>query len=210
MRALFVNLRRLATSTDREVSRYADLVRLARWFDGSDNENAAALWASAFGLYPCRHLAFVADTDGESPPPTSSWWRGAVADVPVMLRASGERKAAGQTARREDFSAVKAQRLRERAVAEAERTAALEELRHQLGPFADRTLSDSARVQLLELHARALSAAGGPLHGPARATAALPDGGRVSLVVTPAPGMVTSLRSPSGNLVLHDLQLELT
>ncbi len=210
MRALFVNLRRLATSTDREVSRYADLVRLARWFDASDNDTAAALWASAFGLYPCRHLGFVADADGEPAPPTSSWWRGAVADVPVMLRASGERKAAGQTARREDFSAVKAQRLRERAVAEAERTAALQELRDQSGPVSGRTLSDSARVQLLELHARALSAAGGPLRGPARAAAALPDGGRICLVVTPAPGTVTSVTSPAGRLLLHDLQLELT
>lgn len=209
MRALFVNLRRLATDTDREVSRYADLIRLARWFDASDDETAAALWAAAFGLYPCRHLGFLADVEGQASPPTSSWWRAPVADVPVMLRASGERKAAGQTARREDFSAVKAQRLRERAAAEAERTAALEELRARPGPVDGRTLSDSARVQLLELQARALSAAGGPLHGPARAAAALPDGSRLSLTVTPAPGAVTAVSSPAGTLLLHDLQLEL-
>ncbi len=209
MRALFVNLRRLATSTDREVSRYADLVRLARWFDDSDVETAAALWASAFGLYPCRHVGFVADADGEPAPATSSWWRGPVADVPVMLRVSGERKSAGATARREDFGAVKAQRLRERAAAEAERTDALEELRRLPGPLSGRTISDAARVELLELHARALSDAGGPLVGRAEAVARLPGGGRVCLVVTPAPGEVTTLISPSGELALHELCLEL-
>lgn len=43
----------------------ADLVRLATWFDESDPDQAAALWAAAFGLYPCRHLGFVADPDGD-------------------------------------------------------------------------------------------------------------------------------------------------
>ncbi len=209
MRALFVNLRRLATSTDREVSRYADLIRLARWFDDSDPDTAAALWASAFGLYSCRHLGFVADVDGEPAPATSSWWRAPVADVPVMLRTSGERKSSGATPRREDFAAVKAQRLRERAVAEAERARALEELRRLPGGLDGVSVSDEARIQLLELHARALSEAGGPLTGPARASAALPDGRRVHLVVTPLPGAVTTIASPSGSLALHDLVLEL-
>jgi uncharacterized protein (TIGR02677 family) len=209
MRALFVNLRRLATSTDREVSRYADLVRLARWFDDSEADTAAALWASAFGLYPCRHLGFVADADGESAPATSSWWRGPVADVPVMLRASGERRAAGATARREDFTAVKAQRLRERAAAEAERARALEELRQHGSDLHGAELSDEARVALLELHARALSAAGGPLRHAAQASAALPDGRRVRLLVHPRPGQSTVIHSPSGALELHDLALEI-
>lgn len=207
MRALFVNLRRLATRNDREVSRYADLIRLATWFDEADGDTAAALWASAFGLYPCRHVAFLAD--GEPAPATSSWWRAPVADVPVMLRVSGERKAAGATARREDFGAVKAQRLRERAVAEQERAQALRELQSRAGTLCDVELSDGARLQLLELHARALSDAGGPLVHAAHAAAALPDGSRLRLTVTPEPGAVTTIRSPAGTLRLHDLSLEL-
>jgi len=133
-----------------------------------------------------------------------------VAEVPVMLRASGERRSSGATSRREDFSAVKAQRLRERAVAEAVRAEALRELQELSGPVGDQELTDAARVELLELHARALSQAGGPIRQQAHAVASLPDGSRVRLVVTPLPGAVTTVRSPAGTLLLHDLELELT
>ncbi|MFZ5872067.1 MAG: DUF2397 domain-containing protein, partial [Actinomycetota bacterium] len=37
MRALLVNLRLIAASSDREQSRYADLLRLATWFDAADD-----------------------------------------------------------------------------------------------------------------------------------------------------------------------------
>ena len=56
MRSLLVNLRRIAASSEREQSRYADLVRLAGWFDSADDDTAHALWTAAFGLYPSRHL----------------------------------------------------------------------------------------------------------------------------------------------------------
>lgn len=211
MRALLVNLRRLSSSTDREVSRYADLVRLAQWFDSSDTEQAAALWAAAFGLYPSRHLGFPAQTDDDDLPATSSWWRAPVADVPVMLRQSGERRASGATARRADFGAVKAQRLRERATSEAERAGALAELAmHAGGPLTDVRLSDTARVHLLELHARAMAGAGGSLTSSATATAALPDGTLLELRVRPAPGDSARVSSPEGSLRLHDVTLELT
>jgi uncharacterized protein (TIGR02677 family) len=211
MRALLVNLRRLSSSTEREVSRYADLLRLARWFDDSDTDQAAAVWAAAFGLYPSRHLGFPAQTDGEALPATSSWWRAPVADVPVMMRTSGERRATGATSRREDFGVVKAQRLRERAATEAERGAALVELKRHAGfPLVDVQLSDAARMHLLELQARALAGAGGPLSGRAVATAALPDGTVLELRVRHTPGHHASLSSPAGSLRLHDMTLELT
>ena len=127
-----------------------------------------------------------------------------------MLRASGERKAGGATARRADFSAVKAQRLRERATAEAERAAALSELKSHAGaPLVDVWLSDAARVHLLELHARALANAGGPLTSSATATAALPDGTVLELRVRPVPGDCARVSSPAGSLRLHDMTLEL-
>jgi hypothetical protein len=128
-----------------------------------------------------------------------------------MLRASGERKATGATSRGEDFGAVKAQRLRERAATEAERAAALAELRSHAGsPLVDVSLSDAARVQLLELQARALAGAGGALTGPAVATAALPDGTVLELRLQHTPGHDASVSSPAGSLRLHDLTLELT
>ncbi|AXH96040.1 DUF2397 family protein [Ornithinimicrobium avium] len=61
MRSLLTNLRRIASSADREHGRYADLVRLASWFDTADDDTAHALWAGVFGLYGARHLGFVAD-----------------------------------------------------------------------------------------------------------------------------------------------------
>jgi uncharacterized protein (TIGR02677 family) len=204
MRALLVNLRRISTSTEREVSRYADLLRLATWFDASTPADAHALWAAAFGLYSCRHLSFVADPDADPPPATSSWWRAPVADVPVMLRASGERRASGATARREDFAAAKARRIAERERAQRERDEALHELASRKGVHAEFELSDGARAALLDLYARALSGASGPLRAPATARA-----DQVALTVRRTPGRSTCVRSPSGLLQLVDLTLEL-
>ena len=202
--ALLVNLRRISTSTEREVSRYADLLRLATWFDASEPADAHALWAAAFGLHSCRHLSFVADPDADPPPATSSWWRAPVADVPVMLRASGERKAAGATARREDFAAAKARRIAERERGQHERDEALRELAACRGVHAELELSDGARAALLELYARALSGAGGPLRAPATARSE-----QVALLVRRTPGRSTRVRSPSGALELVDLTVEL-
>ncbi|MBC7678088.1 MAG: DUF2397 family protein, partial [Pseudorhodobacter sp.] len=86
---------------------------------------------------------------------------------------------------------------------------ALIELQQVAGRVDGVVLSDPARVQLLELHARALSAAGGPLAHPPHPPAALPDGSRLRLTVSPEPGAVTTVRSPAGTLRLHDLVLEL-
>ena len=204
MRALLVNLRRISTSSEREVSRYADLLRLAGWFDASEPDDAHALWAAAFGLYSCRHLSFVADPDGDPPPATSSWWRAPVADVPVMLRTSGERRTSGATSRREDFAAAKARRVAEREKAQRDRDAALRELAAQPGARSQLDLSDEARAVLLELYARALSSAGGPLRQPARA-----DTEHVALVVCRTAGRSTTICSPAGALQLVDLTLEL-
>jgi uncharacterized protein (TIGR02677 family) len=210
MRALLVNLRRMSASSGREVSRYADLLRLAGWFDASEPQDAHALWAAAFGLYSCRHLSFVADSDGDPPPATSSWWRAPVADVPVMLRTSGERKMTGGTARREDFAQAKARRLAEREQAEHDRQSALTELA-ACASAEDLVVSDAARAALLELYARALSGAGGALHDgrTARSAAALPEG-TVALTVAHTPGRSTTVTSPAGRLVLEHLTLDLS
>ena len=210
MRALLVNLRRMSASSGREVSRYADLLRLAGWLDASEPHDAHALWAAAFGLYSCRHLSFVADPDGDPPPATSSWWRGPVADVPVMLRASGERRTGGGTARREDFAQAKARRLAEREQAEHDRQTALTELA-ACARAEDLAVSDAARTALLELYARAVAGAGGALHAgrTARSAAALPEG-RLALTVASTPGRSTTITSPAGCLVLEDLTLELS
>ena len=211
MRALLVNLRRIATTTDREHSRYADLVRLARWFDDADDDTAHALWAAAFGLYSCRHLAFPADDDADPVPPTASWWRTPVAEVPVMLRQSGERKVSGRTGRKADYGEAKAAALAQREAAEQRRRRALTEIASLPGDCAHRRLSDDARAALLELYARALTTRGRALQ-PGEQAAVDASAGAGSepafrLEVRRTPGRGTVLVSPAGRLELADLTL---
>ena len=204
MRALLVNLRRIAT-TGREVSRYSDLVRLARWMDEADDEQAHALWASAFGLYSCRHLAFPAGDHAADTPATSSWWRAPVAEVPVSLRTSGERAIRGRSGRSADFTVAKARRVAERVAAEHERDAAYAELRRLSGRLDGSRLSDAARTALLDLYARALAGASPAL---SEATAVDSRAG-IRLRVVRGAGHSTVLTSPAGRLELVGLALTL-
>ncbi|WP_147254823.1 TIGR02677 family protein [Pseudonocardia hierapolitana] len=203
MRALLVNLRRIATG-GREQSRYSDLLVLARWFAEADDDTAHALWAAAFGLHPCRHLAFVADDDADPVPPTASWWRTPVADVPLALRRTGARTVRGRAGRREDYAAAKAARIAERERAEERRAGALAEIRAHTGRLGTVRLSDDARSALLGLYARALVERGRPL---GVGEVAEVDGGGWSLTVSHAPGAGTTIVSPAGRLELHDLAL---
>ncbi len=204
MRALLVNLRRIATGR-REQSRYGDLLTLARWFADTDDATAHALWVAAFGLYSCRHLAFPADDDAEPVPPTASWWRTPSAEVPVALRRYGARTIRGRAGRRDDYSAAKAARLVEREAAERRRRAALAEIGRHVGRMGVVRLSDDARVALLDLYARALVGRGRPLGAGDRAEV-MAEGWR--LVVRRTPGVSTVIGSPAGRLELVDLSLD--
>ena len=203
MRALLVNLRRIATGR-REQSRYGDLLTLARWFAEADDDTAHALWASAFGLYSCRHLAFVADDDGDPMPPTASWWRSPAAEVPVALRRHGARTIRGRAGRRDDYTDVKAARIAERERAEQHRAAALAEIARHRGRLGTVRLSDDAREVLLGLYAQALVGRGRPLGERDEATV---GAGEWRLTVRRTPGTGTVIASPAGRLELVDLTL---
>ncbi|MDQ3627851.1 MAG: TIGR02677 family protein [Actinomycetota bacterium] len=213
MRALLVNLRRITGTSEREVSRHADLLRLARWFEHTDDDTAHALWAAAFGLYPSRHLGFAADDASDPVPPTTSWWSAPVAEVPLTLRRSGERRVAGRSGRTEDFSAAKAARLAERQQTEHRRRAALAEIASHHGQHDQLRLSDDARAALLDVYARALGARGRRL-GPgesaqADAVASVTDRAAFRLRIRHLPGRSTTVSSPSGRLTLLDLVLDI-
>jgi uncharacterized protein (TIGR02677 family) len=211
MRALLVNLRRIAAGADRQQSRYADLVRLARWFDESPDGRAHELWAATFGLYPARHLSFAADDDADPVPPTESWWQTPVAHVPVSLRTHGERKSGGRAGARADFSTAKRARLAERQRLQDRRAAALGELGSHAGTLREIQLSDEGRTALLDLYAQALSRHGRPLDVHAVAVADTPVAGdRLRLEVRAAPGATVRVTSPQGRLVLVDIGLEVT
>jgi uncharacterized protein (TIGR02677 family) len=199
-----MNLRRIASSADREQSRYGDLLKLARWFDGADDDTAHALWAAAFGLYSCRHLGMTAETDDEPVPPATSWWHGPVADVPLSLRQYGNRTAKGRAGSRADFSAAKQARVAEREAAEQERREALAELSRHPGPLGSTRLSDQARTALLDLYSRALTGHGRPLTGDAEAAA---SAGGIRVTVRRTPGQSTVIASPAGRMELVGLSV---
>ena len=209
MRSLLTNLRRIAAGADRQQSRYGDLVRLAGWFDQADDERAHDLWAAAFGLYSARHLSFAADPDGDPVPSSQSWWRSAVAQVPMGLRVHGERKAGGRAGARVDFSAAKRARLAERREQQQRRSDALRELASHAGPLGDARLSDEGRAAFLDLYTLALSRHGRPLASHTTWSEARLDDLVVRLELTAAPGGAVTLRSPAGVLTLKDLAVHL-
>jgi uncharacterized protein (TIGR02677 family) len=210
MRSLLVNLRRIAAGADRQQSRYADLVELARWFDGSSDEGAHELWAAAFGLYSARHLGFAADDDADPVPATASWWQTPVAHVPVNLRRYGDRRSGGRSGARVDYSEAKRSRIADRCRAHERQQEALRELARHCGTLEAVHLSDAARQALLDLYSRALSGHGRPLTGGAVARHAAPvDAQRIVLSVTEAPGETTVVTSPQGKLSFTGLRLQL-
>lgn len=202
MRSLLTNLRRIASAHGHEQGRYADLVRLAGWFDAADDDTAHALWAGAFGLYASRHLSFVADHPESPVPPTTSWWRSPRAEVPVMLRTQGKRSVLGRSAQREDFAATKAARAAERERAERVRAAAVAEIVRNTGRLDRVRLGDDARDLLLDLYAAALAAS---VDG--AATAPIP-GAAAQLVVHTAPDASTVVVSPAGRFTILGRALE--
>ena len=212
MKALLVNLRRIAAGANREQSRYSDLLRLAGWFDSYDDDGAHALWVAAFGLHPARHLGFPADDDADPVPATESWWRTAVAEVPVSLRTYGERRAAGRSGAREDFSAAKQARLDERRRTQRRRTAALLEIAEHRGTRPEIRVSDDARSTLLELYARAVAAHGGPLEEGAEASCSArldEEEQELRLTIRRHPGAETVVVSPQGRLSMRDMTLSI-
>ena len=204
MRALLVNLRRIASAAGREQSRYGDLLKLAGWFDGADDDTAHALWAAAFGLYSCRHLGMAAESDDQPVPAATSWWRGPVADVPLTLRQYGNRAARGRAGSRADFAAAKRARVAEREAAEREHRETLAELARHPGRLGSVRLSDQARTALLDLYSRALAGHGRPLTQDAEAGA---SAGGVRIAVRRTPGESTVITSPAGRMELVGLSI---
>ncbi len=98
VRTLTANVSRLSRVGLGAVSRRADFVRLAGFFDGAATvEEAHRIAASAFGLGSCRRLGHLS-ADADDPVAVSKSWRAAPrAVVPVSLRERGEIHQRGNT-----------------------------------------------------------------------------------------------------------------
>ena len=202
LQALLVNAKRMIRSATGEVSRRGDLLKLARWFDGTDDATAHDVFAAAFGLYGARHLG-VAPGEDDDLPATTSWWDGPVAAVPVALRERGSRTPRGRAASAEDY-AEQRERLRKEAAEAAERQrAAAAELRAAAPRLAEIRLTPAATGLLLDLIARALATAA---PGFASASGTDDDLG-IGVTLTTEPGRRTLIRGADGDLTLAELSI---
>jgi uncharacterized protein (TIGR02677 family) len=181
-----------------ELSRRKELLRLATWFDHSDERRAHDLFVAAFGLYGCRHLGMAGEQEQGS---ATSWWHAPPVEVPVSLRDRGTRGTRGRTATAEDYGAQKEhlRRLAEQEV--ARRHAAAAELCGIANRLSAVSLSPSATALLLELLAKAMAAAGPRFEE----TTAQDIDLDIRITVRRAPGQQTVARGRDGNFTLDML-----
>ena len=196
---LLVRTRRITTSTP-GFSHRADLLRLARWFTESSDEQAHRLFAATFGAFPSRHLLLGPDETDPRVGAGTSWWRADPVVVPVSLRERGDHTSRGAVGRlpdslpgrvRADELARRESRRRFDAVAELGAT----------GDLHGADLSAEARDVLLDVLAAALAGhrtTDGPVHI---------DDPDLGLSLTAEPGADTVVHSPDGDLTVHGFRL---
>ncbi len=199
---LLVRTRRITTSTS-GFSHRADLLRLARWFTESSDEQAHRLFAATFGAFPSRHLLLGPDETDPRVGAGTSWWRADPVVVPVSLRERGDHTTRGAVGRLPDSlpGRVRADELarresRRRADAVAELGAA--------GDLHGADLSAEARDILLDVLAAALAGhrtTDGPMHV---------DDPDLGLSLTAEPGADTVVHSPDGDLTVHGFSLRMS
>jgi uncharacterized protein (TIGR02677 family) len=94
---IVLTVRQINEQRYRRANRSADLVTLASWFGGTeDQRERAALWRTAFGMYSARHLGTTRPLEAdEDHAPELSWWDSSPAPVSAALRGSGPRTTSG-------------------------------------------------------------------------------------------------------------------
>lgn len=201
---LLTNAKRMLAPAGTGVSRRADLLRLARWFDAADTADCARIYDAAFGAYPSRHLVGGASEDDGRAGPATSWLDADPVDVPLSLRERGDRNARGRTSKVPDTAmaaaAVAAEAEKEHA---ANRAAAAVLI--AAGDLHDAHVTPSARDLLLDRLAHLL-AVHQSIEEPVSVTET--DLG-LMLTATPA-ATATVIHSTDGDLTVHDLALHVT
>ena len=202
---LLSNAKRMLAAASTNLSRHADLLRLAQMFDVATSPDAHRIFDAAFGLYPSRHLA-----DGPEEPPagvgaTTSWWQDPGVDVAVSLRLNGDRAARGRTSAIPDPGLEVDALLAEAAVRANARAAAAHELA-AAGAINATRISPAARDLLLEMLGAALAA---QATDEVRLRRSFPDLG-LHLSIEHTPGQHTVCTSTDGGLSVHDLRVEVT
>ena len=199
---LLTNAKRMLAAAGTGVSRRADLLRLATWFEDADTDTCLRTYDAAFGAYPTRHLLGGPEEDDGRAGPTTSWWDDTPVEVPLSLRERGDRIARGRTAKVPD-PGLDRERLLAEARAEHEQIRAAAAELATVGDLHGAQVSPAARQLLLDRLADLL-AREQALSGTATSTDT--DTG-LRLSATLAPGARTVVHGPDGDLTVHDLVL---
>jgi uncharacterized protein (TIGR02677 family) len=202
--ALLATVKRATSGATLLPSRRAELLKLARWFDAADQDQAHTLYTAAFGLFSARNLLPAPDHDADDE--RTPWRDGPVLDVTVSVRSRGDRGARGRTSRIMDDPIGRESLLIQARGADDRRRAAAAELVAAAPDLAAAELSPDALRALCELLTMAMAARDNPAD---TGEAADPVRG-LRLTVAPAAGHTTTVRSTAGVLTLANTSLALT
>ncbi|MFC7341973.1 DUF2397 domain-containing protein [Saccharopolyspora griseoalba] len=199
--SLLASVKRATSGGGLVPGRRGELLKLAKWFDDSDERTSHRLYAAAFGLHSARHLqpAPDYDTDNDKVP----WRDGPVQDVAVSVRSRGDRGARGRTSRVLDDPMTEETLLQEAREADQQRSAAVAELAN--ARVDEQELSPEALGVLCELLTLAMT----QRDGSDDVGSALDPVHRLRVTIRPEPGRETRITSASGELTLRDTVLEL-
>lgn len=202
LRQLLTNARRMLAAAGTGVSRRADLLTLASWFDKADDSTAHRLYAATFGSYPARHLFFGPEEQDVRDGVNTSWWDATPIDVPVSLRDRGDRAARGRTSSVPDPGFDQERLLHEAEVEASARRVAADEL-VAAGALDGARVSPAARELLLALLGALLA------KNQDHSDVAFESDTDLDLevVAEAAPGARTLVHSEDGDLVVHEFRL---
>lgn len=208
VRTLTANVTRLSRVGLGAASRRSDFVRLAGFFDqAASRDDAHRIAAAALGLGSCRRLNALAD-DAEDPIPTITPWRDAPrAVVPVALRERGETGSRGPATPIANRESERELLRRRREMDRFAREAAAAELlacADSDGRIDGAQMSAASFAMLRDLVSRSGMRTG------IRAYNRFAAEHGVQCSVQRTEGARTVVRSPDGQLTMHDLIVTVT
>lgn len=198
---LITNAKRLLAVTGTGLSRRADLLKLAGWFDDADPEQAHRLYAATFSAYSSRHLLMGPEELSLRDGAVTSWWKASPVEVPLSLRDRGDRTARGRNSSVPDTGLDEAALLMAAEQEAGVRRAAAEEL-IAAGDLNGARVSPAARDLLMD-RVGDLLAIHQIFSEPVTSTEG--DLGLV-LTATPTP-TATVLHATDGTVTVHGLAL---
>ncbi|TCC32036.1 DUF2397 family protein [Kribbella speibonae] len=198
---LLANTKRMLAAAGTGLSRRADLLKLAGWFDHADADTAHRLFAAAFGAYPVRHLLAGPEDPNVIDGPSTSWWDAERVDVAVSLRERGDRTPRGKNSAVPDPGLTR-QRLLDEAEREHDRRRLAASELVAAADLHGAYLSPAARDLALEYLGRLLAMYRVIPKGASIVDADL----ALEIEFSPSAGR-TLISAPDGDLVIHGLRV---